>query len=309
MIIIDTDGGVDDMLCLLMASRLVPKEIVGISAVFGNVDVDQALRNIIYSLSLVASPLQPVLGLGAKQALDCFNQPATAIHGLDGLGGARAIRPQPDRPSYVVQLDEFASVVARTIDQSKQKVDVLGIVDKLGVTRINRVVLMSGAFFDRGNITDCAEFNAYNDPRALAAVLSAGVPVTLVPLDLCRKVLLTLDRISAYSASTLVDGAPIAAALQEYAKACEHWEGIKGCFPHDAIALLVMLRPDQFFMIDAEVSVDADADKRGCTRVNAIGGSRANARLALGGDLKWVRRMIEIEWLREDPSIFAEFAE
>jgi inosine-uridine nucleoside N-ribohydrolase len=168
---------------------------------------------------------------------------------------------------------------------------------------------MSGAFFDRGNITDCAEFNAYNDPQALAAVLSAGVPVTLVPLDLCRKVLLTLDHIRAYSASTLVDGAPITAALQEYAKAYEHWEGIKGCFPHDAIALLVMLRPDQFFIIDAEVSVDANADNRGCTRVNAIGGSRANARLALGGDLKWVRQMIEMEWLREDPSTFAEFAE
>jgi inosine-uridine nucleoside N-ribohydrolase len=100
MIIIDTDGGVDDMLCLLMASRLVPKEIVGISAVFGNVDVDQALRNIIYSLSLVAPPLQPVLGLGAKQALDCFNQPATAIHGLDGLGGARFDRNAIAHPVF-----------------------------------------------------------------------------------------------------------------------------------------------------------------------------------------------------------------
>jgi inosine-uridine nucleoside N-ribohydrolase len=310
MIIVDSDGGVDDLLCLVMASRLVANDIAGITAVFGNVSVDQAASNIVYSLSLVEPPIRPLLGLGANAALDGFSEPATAIHGLDGLGGARATRT-----SNVVSLEEFAKAVSEKLDQLQQKVNLLGVgpatnikylIDKLGVGRINRIVLMSGVFFDYGNITSWAEFNAYNDPHALAATLVSGIPLTLVPLDLSRKVLLTSDRIDAFAAAKFVEGVPMVAALREYAKSVECWEGVRGCFPHDAIALLVMLRPDQFFLVDAEVSVEVAAESRGRTRLKTIGGSGVNARVALGGRLRWARWMIETEWLREHPSILSE---
>jgi inosine-uridine nucleoside N-ribohydrolase len=315
VIIIDSDGGVDDLLCLAMASRLAAKDIEGISAVFGNVSVHQAASNIIYSLTLVNPPVKPLLGLGAKAALDGFSVPATTIHGPDGLGGARAIRPQGTGATNIVTLDAFAKAVSDRLDQLQQKVDLLGVgpatnikylIDMLGVHRINRIVLMSGAFFDYGNITSWAEFNAYNDPQALAAVLASGIPLTLVPLDLSRKVLLSGESIDAFAAATFVEGMPVAAALREYAKSLERWEGVRGCFPHDAIALLVMLRPDQFFLVDAEVSVDVNAESRGRTRLQTIGGSRVNAHVALGGRLRWVRWMIETGWLREHPSIFSE---
>jgi inosine-uridine nucleoside N-ribohydrolase len=317
MIIIDSDGGVDDLLCLAMASRLVAKEIGGITAVFGNVSVDQAARNIIYSLALVNPPAQLLLGLGAKEAGDGFSQLATAIHGPDGLGGARAVRPQDAGASQVISLEEFADRISDRLNQLQQKVDLLGVgpatnipvlIKRLGVKRINRIVLMSGAFFDYGNVTNWAEFNAYNDPQALADTLAAGIPVTLVPLDLCRKILLTSDRIDAFAAATVVDGPVMAAALREYVKANERQGGIRGCFPHDAIALLVLLRPDQFYLVEGEVSVDADAE-RGRTRLNTISGSNVNARVALGGRLKWVRWMIETGWLQEHPSIFSNPAD
>jgi inosine-uridine nucleoside N-ribohydrolase len=313
VIIIDSDGGVDDLLCLAMASRLVAKEIGGITAVFGNVSVDQAARNIVYSLALVKPPAQPLLGLGAKEAGDGFSQLATTIHGPDGLGGARAVRPQDAGASQVIPLEEFADRISDRVNQSQQKVDLLGVgpatnipvlINRLGVKRINRIVLMSGVLFDYGNVTDWAEFNAYNDPRALADTLAAGIPLTLVPLDLCRKILLTSDRIDAFAAATVVDGPVMAAALREYAKANEHQGRIRGCFPHDAIALLVLLRPDQFYLVEGEISVDVDAE-RGRTRLNTIGGSNVNARVALGGRLKWVRWMIETGWLQEHPSIFS----
>jgi inosine-uridine nucleoside N-ribohydrolase len=314
VIIIDSDGGVDDLLCLAMASRLVPNEIGGITAVFGNVSVDQAATNIIYSLALVKTPVKPLRGLGVKEAGDGFSHFATTIHGPDGLGGARAIRPQDAGASEMISLDEFVERISDRLSQLQQKVDLLGIgpatnipilVERLGAKRINRIVLMSGVFFDYGNVTNWAEFNAYNDPQALADTLAAGIPVTLVPLDLCRKILLTSDRIEAFAAATVVDGPATAAALREYAKANERQGGIRGCFPHDAIALLVLLRPDQFYLVEGDVSVDVDPKSRGRTRFNTIGGSSVNAHVALGGRLKWVRWMIETEWLQEDPSIFS----
>jgi hypothetical protein len=85
-----------------MASRLVVKEIVGLAAVFENASVDQAGHDIIYSLVLVNPPVKPPFGLGAKEARDGLCQLATTIHGRDGLGGARAIRPQSASAS-----DEF----------------------------------------------------------------------------------------------------------------------------------------------------------------------------------------------------------
>ena len=314
MIIIDSDGGVDDLLCLVMASRLVAKEIGGITAVFGNVSVDQAASNIIYSLALVSLPVKPLLGLGAKEAGDGFSHFATTIHGPDGLGGARATRPQGAGASEVVSLDEFVDRISDRLNQLQQKVDLLGVgpatnipvlIKRLGAKRINRIVLMSGVFFDYGNVTNWAEFNAYNDPQALAETLAAGIPVTLVPLDLCRKILLTSDRIDGFAAAAVVDGPATAAALREYSKANERQGGIRGCFPHDAIALLVLLRPDQFYLVEGEVSVDVDAKSRGRTCLNTIGGSNVNAHVALGGRLKWVRWMIETEWLQEHPSIFS----
>jgi inosine-uridine nucleoside N-ribohydrolase len=314
VIIIDSDGGVDDLLCLAMASRLVAKEIEGVTAVFGNVSVDQAVSNIIYSLALVDPPVKPLVGLGAKEAGDGFSHFATTIHGPDGLGGARAIRPQGAVASEVVGLEEFVDRIFHRLNQSTQKVDLLGVgpatnipvlIKKLGAKRINRIVLMSGVFFDYGNVTNWAEFNAYNDPQALADTLAAGISVTLVPLDLCRKILLTCDRIDAFAAATVIDGPAAVAALREYAKANERQGGIRGCFPHDAIALLVLLRPDQFYLVEGKVSVDVDAKSRGCTRLNTIGGSNVNARVALGGRLRWVRWMIETEWLQEHPSIFS----
>ena len=314
MIIIDSDGGVDDLLCLVLASRLVAKEIGGITAVYGNVSVDQAASNIIYSLALVNLPVKPLLGLGAKEAGDGFSHFATTIHGPDGLGGARATRPQGAGASEVVSLDEFVDRISDRLNQLQQKVDLLGVgpatnipvlIKRLGAKRINRIVLMSGVFFDYGNVTNWAEFNAYNDPQALAETLAAGIPVTLVPLDLCRKILLTSDRIDGFAAAAVVDGPATAAALREYSKANERQGGIRGCFPHDAIALLVLLRPDQFYLVEGEVSVDVDAKSRGRTCLNTIGGSNVNAHVALGGRLKWVRWMIETEWLQEHPSIFS----
>jgi inosine-uridine nucleoside N-ribohydrolase len=57
--------------------------------------------------------------------------------------------------------------------------------------KISGVYIMGGAVYTKGNLTDfsanpqntSAEWNIYIDPLAAAEVVSAGVPVTIVPLD------------------------------------------------------------------------------------------------------------------------------
>jgi purine nucleosidase len=65
------------------------------------------------------------------------------------------------------------------------------------VARLKQVVAMGGAWSETGNITPAAEFNAFADPDAMAIVLNSGLPVTLVPLDITHRFLITPDRLEA----------------------------------------------------------------------------------------------------------------
>ncbi len=47
---------------------------------------------------------------------------------------------------------------------------------------------MGGAVDVPGNVTEAAEFNIWSDPEAAAVVLGSGIPVTLVGLDVTRRV-------------------------------------------------------------------------------------------------------------------------
>jgi purine nucleosidase len=66
--------------------------------------------------------------------------------------------------------------------------------------RIREIVAMAGACFEVGNITPSAEFNVYVDPEAARIVLDAGIPTTLLPLDVTHKMLSTRARLDAMRA-------------------------------------------------------------------------------------------------------------
>jgi inosine-uridine nucleoside N-ribohydrolase len=69
-------------------------------------------------------------------------------------------------------------------------------------------VWMGGAIA-LGNVTPAAEFNAFVDPEAAAAVVASGIPLTIVPLDLTHQICATpevQDRIAAL-------GTPLATAV------------------------------------------------------------------------------------------------
>ncbi len=210
------------------------------------------------------------------------------------MGGA--IGPYAVSRSQIPSLDDWIAQQNSRNTSARTKFKILGVgpatnvwqlISGLGAENISDVTLMSGVIFDSGNITEHAEFNAYCDPMSLQKVLTSGVPITLVPLDLCRKILFPRSNLACLDAF-----GPASAMLKQahahYMDQYKIWEGVDGCFPHDAIALLAALFPERFLSYGMDLTVDVAGEFRGRMTVNGLRSDSA-VRVVLGGDLKWAR--------------------
>lgn len=289
---IDTDMGVDDGLALVVANKFI--DVYSISTTFGNVPVETATRNALIFRRLLGRDRSWNVFKGAEQARDGFRREVPHIHGIDGLGGAtQALDAQLLSESSA----ESVSLLANAPRPAPGPITLIGIgpatnipsiVALYGRAAIERIVLMSGAFFDVGNITHFAEFNAYNDPFALAETLAIGIPVTFVPLDVCRKVQISRQSMIEYGIEDTSKLAQLVSkAHMSYMDFYRQWEGIDGCFPHDFIAVLVAFAPEHFFSVRGTVTVDRSPNNRGQTSISID--DTSHIEIVTGGDLKWVR--------------------
>ena len=283
---IDTDMGVDDGLALVLASRLSDVRIAAVSTVFGNVDLRTATRNAALFQHLLEAGWPIFVGADSPSRGDRRN--ASHIHGEDGLGQTTL---NPDIAALVHAASQKRPPSLAALPRSAEPITILGIgpatnicaiVERYGREHVAAIVLMSGVFFDQGNITDTVEFNAGCDPHALGSVLDLGLPTTIVPLDVCRKVQLMRETVRGYGTRS-----PLLRVLvhshMHYMDQYQKWESIDGCFPHDAITLLAAVYAERFWRLRGRVSVAED----GTTRFTF--NERSNVQIVTGGELRFVR--------------------
>src|SRR5262249_52551990 len=136
-------------------------------------------------------PKWPRLGaaLGVEYDVD-----GTALHGPGGLGSttlpmaqlhhplhsdkllAELVRHRPQELT-IITLGPL-TVLARAMDHCPELPDL-----------VQRLVCLGGAWHEPGNASPVAEFHFYCDPLAARQVLRSGASVTLIPLDVARKLL------------------------------------------------------------------------------------------------------------------------
>ena len=293
ILLIDSDGGVDDALAIALAAQWVEPDDIILTSVFGNVPVKQATHN----LSLIASRTGlagAIVWEGAAKALDGFSTDATSVHGSDGLGGVTA--GMPAHRGHSAPLDTLLAKLRVTHNSRKFRLLGIGpatnipqLIEAIGLANIEDVTLMAASAFDTGNITQSAEFNLYCDPAAFNEVIASGTRVTVVPLDLCRKVVFERGQLSALKKFGSVSDILIP-AHEFYMSRYIEWDGIDGCFPHDSIALLVSLFPHRFVMAGVDVEAATDQAQRGRLIVKRLNPDSL-VRVCLGGDLKPVREL------------------
>src|SRR3546814_11369823 len=92
---------------------------------------------------------------------------------------------------------------------------------------------MGGGFFEGGNTTPAAEFNIYVDPHAADVVFTSGVKLTMHPLAVTHKALMTRSWIESLRALGNRAGAAAAAMLEYCARlAKEKYGVVGGPLPH-----------------------------------------------------------------------------
>jgi purine nucleosidase len=187
--LIDTDTASDDAVALIMALRAPDVCIAAITVVAGNVDVQQATRNALYTVELCGANV-PVYS-GAEKPLLRAYQNATWFHGLDGLGDHNYPTPrQSARRLHAVD------AIIETIEANPGLVLVtlgpltniaLALSRRPGIAaRVSRCVVMGGAPCCEGNVTPAAEYNIWVDPEAARIVMRSGLPVELIGWQLSR---------------------------------------------------------------------------------------------------------------------------
>ncbi|MFV1495933.1 nucleoside hydrolase [Phaeobacter sp. JH20_02] len=252
-IIIDTDPGQDDAVAILLALAS-PEEIdlLGITCVAGNVPLALTQTNARRVCEVAGRPDMAVhAGCDAPLARPLIT--AEHVHGKTGLDGPDLW--DPTMPLAATHAVDFIIDSLRREAPGTVTLCPLGPLTNIAtafqkapdiVARVQEIVLMGGAYFEVGNITPAAEFNIYVDPEAAAVVLSSGVPVTMMPLDVTHKALATRPRIEAIRALATKVGDFTADMLDFFERFDVEKYGSEGGPLHDPCVIAYLIRPELF---------------------------------------------------------------
>ncbi|GAB6856413.1 nucleoside hydrolase [Microbacterium xylanilyticum] len=316
-IIIDTDPGIDDALAIMLAAASPEVEILGITAVAGNVGLEHTSRNAAALADLLR--LDCPVGRGASGPLWRRDRnSASEVHGDNGFGGY-------ELPSSSRVLEPALPLLVRLIESSAEPVTVVAIGPMTNIAllineypetarKVERFVIMGGGTQgDLGNATPAAEFNIYYDPDAAAKMFDFGVPITMVGLNVTHRALVGRAHLSRLFASGGKLADMIGHMLDTYQDSREDGGAMA---QHDSLAVAAVIDPA--VIATRLLPVDVENTGRltsGMTVVDFRGGDGAgdtrrqsNCDVALEVDVARFRELLDTRLSAMDALLSAEDA-
>lgn len=181
-VILDVDTGTDDAIAIIMAGHAASLELAAVTVTHGNGPLALTLRNTLKLVEAGGLAHVPVLA-GATRPLvrDLYFT----------RGQQRTELPLPE-PSLAPGTEHAADFIRRYYMDGGDAVLIpvapltniaLALLHEPELNRrIPRIVLMGGAV-GAGNTTASAEFNILADPEAARIVFNAGIPITMIGLE------------------------------------------------------------------------------------------------------------------------------
>ncbi|PHP26747.1 nucleoside hydrolase [Limimaricola cinnabarinus] len=263
-IIIDTDPGQDDAVAILLALASPELEVLGLTAVAGNVPLDLTQRNARQIVELAGRDTPVFAGCDAPLARPLVT--AEHVHGKTGLDGIAL--PDPTLPLQESHGVDFIIETLRREPAGTVTLCPLGPLTNIAtaferapdiVEKVQRIVLMGGGFFEGGNITPAAEFNIYVDPEAAKAVFACGRPITVLPLDATHKALTSKAWIAEMRSMGRI-GEVVASWTDFFERFDTEKYGSEGAPLHDPCVIAWLLRPDLFSGREINVEIETQSE-------------------------------------------------
>ena len=265
-IIIDTDPGQDDAVAILLALASDELQVLGITAVAGNVPLALTQKNARIVCDLAGRTDVPVYA-GCDAPMTRPLVTAEHVHGKTGLDGPALW--EPETPLQAQHAVDFLIETLRREPAGSVTLTPLGPLTNIGtafarapdvVEKVGEIVLMGGAYFEVGNITPAAEFNIYVDPEAAEIVFRSGVKITQMPLDVTHRALVTRPRLEAFAALGTRTGTFTAEMLDFFERFDIEKYGSEGGPLHDPTTIAYLLRPELFTgrFINVEVETGSE---------------------------------------------------
>jgi purine nucleosidase len=265
-IIIDTDPGQDDAVAIMLALASPELEVVGITAVAGNVPLSLTEKNARKICELAGRPDVKVFA-GASRPLVRRLVTAEHVHGKTGLDGPEL--PDPTMPLQDRHAVDFIIETVMSEPEGTITLCPIGPLTNIALAlvrepriagRIREIVLMGGGYFEQGNVTPSAEFNIYVDPQAAQVVYSSGIPIVMMPLDVTHKALTTRKRVEAFRAMGTPVGTATAELLDFFERFDEQKYGSDGGPLHDPCVIAYLIKPELFSGRHCNVEIEAASE-------------------------------------------------
>jgi inosine-uridine nucleoside N-ribohydrolase len=297
-VVLVSDPGIDGAVALALSLYDPDLEVLGIAATAGNVDANQATQNVQIVVDQVDPPRWP--RLGAAVAVE-YDTDGRRLHGPGGLGNvsfpcARLHHPHSSDKLLSDLVRQFPkevavvvmgplTVLARAIDRDPELPSL-----------VQRLVCVGGAWHEPGNASAVAEFHFYCDPPAARQVLKCGAPLTLIPLDVARKIVLAPSDLLELPAPESRINQFIRQIVPFGIGATSNLYGIEGFHLKDLLGILAVSLPGALstrpMLVDVEIRGELT---RGMSVVDSrpIPAANPNVELAVGVDAKAAREYID----------------
>lgn len=249
-VIIDCDMGIDDAvaLCMLLFDRRL--DVLAVTAVEGCVTANQANNNLQAIVSEIDPERYPRLGM-AQPAEDAPAVDTRYLYGDDGLGNANF---DASSRQHAMPADKLIVDLVRA---HPGDVTLLCLGPMTNLARalrrdptlagsIDQIIATGGSLDGQGNVTPCAEFNLYFDPISAKEIFNSRTTMTLVPLDVTRRVKFGLDMLEQLPSDATRTGYFLRQILPHAFRAYRQQLGQETITLNDAVGGLVLLEPDLF---------------------------------------------------------------
>lgn len=264
-IIIDTDPGHDDALAIMLLEKSNLFDIKAITTVSGNSTVENTTNNARFILDLIDSKTPIYSGENNPLNRELIQ---AVVHGDSGMDGVTIIKKEPLNNLAVDKIIEI-------VKENPNQVSILVIGPQTNIAKaflkdpelpklVKELVIMGGAIEVPGNKNRVAEFNVFVDPEAADVVFKSGAKITLIPLDVCNEVFLSLSDFKRLEGSKIFE--PIISMMGCYIKGINTFENFDGALMYDPVAAYYLLNPGAFQTKMMDIIVETKSElTRGMT--------------------------------------------